>query len=129
MGEAIIGRYAPKDKLFSTWAATWISRPGTRWLLSQQLYDIRQRFGPAEALEYRNYLLWLGCYPGRPLKSEFALNAPVWFRGLYAKEFSVRGNVKQISEWKGRKQYGIRLENGNYVWGYSEQLVPRKAGT
>lgn len=49
----------------------------------------------------------------------------VWYRGLFSGEFSVRGTVEEISKWKGAIEFGVRLENGNFVWAMPDQIKDR----
>lgn len=64
----------------------------------------------------------------------------VWFRGQFAKEFSIRGEIECIEDPKlspggyglmaspqPRAKYGVRLENGNFKWAERDQLKPRKS--
>lgn len=46
---------------------------------------------------------------------------PVWFRGAYASEFSLRGTIEEVipttdqrGTITGVHRYGVRLQNGNY---------------
>jgi len=48
------------------WVAGWIARrpsPEYRGDLASQLNLIRKRHGSGAAVQYRNYVLWLGSYP------------------------------------------------------------------
>jgi len=57
----------------------------------------------------------------------------VWYRGRYDEQWE-RGTIRGVCELKrnlnGQAPYGIRLENGNFVWAYAHQLsfrdVPNK---
>lgn len=66
---AITGVYRPTSRVFSDWAHDWLriinrwSRSDCRSHLAGQLILIMKKHGVAEAKEFRNYLLWLGCYP------------------------------------------------------------------
>jgi hypothetical protein len=69
-GTAIVGRYAPADPLYLRWAVDWLHDGLDRWTsprhhLAVQLNGIRKRHGASEAIEFRNYLLWLGVTPSR----------------------------------------------------------------
>lgn len=58
----------------------------------------------------------------------------VWFRGQFAKEFSIRGEIECVDTCGvyglGAPQkpvaYGVRLENGNFKWAGKDQLRPRQ---
>lgn len=66
IGTAIRGLYRPANKKYrDSWAAHYICRPATRSLVAKQMRDIRAAYGANEALEFRNYLLWLGVFPVR----------------------------------------------------------------
>lgn len=45
----------------------------------------------------------------------------VWYRGQFAGEFSVRGQV----EVQDGARLGVRLENGNFVWADASQVKLR----
>ena len=64
---AITGIYRPAHRLYGQWAVNWLHShyDRKRHVLAQQLVLIRREHGSQEAREYRNYLLWLGCYPVR----------------------------------------------------------------
>lgn len=52
----------------------------------------------------------------------FRVGEPVWFRGQYATEFTLRGEV--ISVGPGVR-YGVRLENGNHFYANPNQIRER----
>ena len=58
-------------------------------------------------------------------KVSYSKGDKVWFRGEYAKRFSIRGVVEDVSQMIDGKPYGIRLENGNFRWADSSQLKER----
>jgi hypothetical protein len=60
---SITGIYRCPDKTIDNWVINWMYRPADRDCLADQLRQIRQRLGRREAKEFRNYLLWIGCYP------------------------------------------------------------------
>lgn len=70
---AITGMYRPARKVYGQWATDWMRRYGSggwpncynRPHLASQLLSIRKDHGSKEAIEFRNYLLWLGVYPVR----------------------------------------------------------------
>ncbi len=45
----------------------------------------------------------------------------VWYRGKFATEFSVRGQIEAVSG----DLLGVRLENGNFAWASAAQLKMR----
>jgi len=45
----------------------------------------------------------------------------VWYRGEFATQFSVRGQIEVVDG--GR--LGVRLENGNFAWAIASQLKMR----
>lgn len=58
----------------------------------------------------------------------------VWFRGRFAKEFSVRGEIEVVDTCNPHSlgippafpvAYGVRLENGNFHWAGKDQLKRR----
>jgi hypothetical protein len=51
---------------------------------------------------------------------QYEVGSKVMFRGEFAKEATVRGEVEDIRE--GEKPFGVRLENGNFSWAGSDQL-------
>jgi hypothetical protein len=64
---AITGIYHPAKKVYGQWAVDWL-HGWDRWTtprhhLAVQLQAIRKEYGSHEAIEFRNYLLWLGVYP------------------------------------------------------------------
>jgi hypothetical protein len=50
--------------------------------------------------------------------------ARVWVRGAFAKEFSLRGTLEAI-DCRAEAPYGIRLENGNFMWVLADQVKGR----
>jgi hypothetical protein len=65
---AITGNWTAPNKGIQQWAIEWLHRgpkngnsPRTR--LASELKYVRDNHGAHEAIEYRNYLLWLGSYP------------------------------------------------------------------
>ena len=48
----------------------------------------------------------------------------VWFRGRFSDRFNLRGVIEEI-EATAEAPYGIRLENGNFVWARPEQIKGR----
>lgn len=48
----------------------------------------------------------------------------VWFRGYFSEQFSVRG-VNEHVDCRAESLYGIRLENGNFVWARPNQIKGR----
>ncbi len=66
---AITGNYAPARKMYGQWAVDWLQCSdkwsSARYHLCHQLRRIRQADGRREAMEFRNYLFWLGVYPVR----------------------------------------------------------------
>lgn len=66
---AITGRWTSPNKGIQGWAIDWLhgqrcSSP--RIHLANQLRYIRRAHGVQAAIDFRNYLLWLGCYPTNP---------------------------------------------------------------
>jgi len=67
---AITGNYRPASNVYSQWALTWLYRGQSAWsrnrsMLASQLLQIRREHGAGQAVEFRNYMLWLGTYPIR----------------------------------------------------------------
>lgn len=70
---AIAGWYAPPTKEISDWPSEWLRRfhhefnsglnSEHRKHLASQLQYLIDEYGHHDAREFRNYLLWLGCYP------------------------------------------------------------------
>lgn len=52
---------------------------------------------------------------------------PVWYRGLFANSFSLRGVVECLKdEDLGDRDYiGVRLENGNLCWADESRVLGR----
>jgi hypothetical protein len=48
----------------------------------------------------------------------------VWMRGAFAKEFSIRGQLEAI-DCRAEAPYGIRLENGDFMWVRPDQVKGR----
>ena len=44
----------------------------------------------------------------------------VWYKGLFSDSFSLRGVIEVC-----RVPFGVRLENGNFVWADFDQLQRR----
>ena len=66
---AITGNYCPAKAKYGAWAIDWM-HIGHRWStprhhLAIQLTGIRKESGNEAAVEFRNYLLWLGVYPSK----------------------------------------------------------------
>ena len=64
--------YTPARNVYSAWLADWLNNGPERWSsaryhLSHQLRVIRQFDGNGEARRYRDWLIWVGCYPVRPI--------------------------------------------------------------
>lgn len=67
---AITGQYKPARRVYWDWINDWRNDGNERWTsprfhLAAQLNKIRKENGSHEAIEFRNYLKWLGCYPVR----------------------------------------------------------------
>jgi hypothetical protein len=50
----------------------------------------------------------------------------VWFRGMFSEQFSVRGVIEDV-DCRAECPYGIRLENGNFIRAYADQIKGRDA--
>jgi len=51
---------------------------------------------------------------------EYEVGSKVMFRGQFAEEATIRGEVEDIRE--DERPFGVRLENGNFSWAASDQL-------
>jgi hypothetical protein len=51
---------------------------------------------------------------------EYEIGSKVMFRGQFAEEATIRGEIEDVRE--GEKPFGVRLENGNFSWAGSDQL-------
>jgi len=49
----------------------------------------------------------------------------VWFRGFFSDQFSVRGIIESV-DCRAERPYGVRLENGNFVEAYANQIKFRE---
>jgi hypothetical protein len=55
--------YAPKRRQYGKWYASTIHREAPREVVAEWLRTIRRQDGTAEAIRFRDWLLWLGTYP------------------------------------------------------------------
>jgi hypothetical protein len=56
----------PPKKIYNPWIGSWIQNLGgnsPRYRLSQELKHIRRSDDHKQAAHFRNWLLWIGCYP------------------------------------------------------------------
>jgi hypothetical protein len=51
----------------------------------------------------------------------------VWVRGQFSDQFSIRGMI-EIVDIRAERPIGVRLENGNFLWVYQDQIRGRNDG-
>lgn len=53
----------------------------------------------------------------------------VWFRGKFAKNFSIRGTIEVLNDgYSPEAPIGVRLESGNFVRAAASQVKERREG-